>query len=297
MASRKGNKLDVNDPVRGNPDKNVQSKYDSDAAAAEAEADRMLNATDAAALDDTQTMQEADARREVPRMRTDSANPRKGRSLPNANETRGMLSSRMKKENAKTKGAWQSSLPGTRRQAISRVASDPQRLEDTNRVLRATHGTVSEAPPAIEKAIRRQDRAIQDYERINEREHVVYAVMKPPKDHGNSRNAVERRLNAMAEDKNSAPLAFDGYIPSSHSLGNLNPGPNDIVMEIRTRSGAYLGSSDTLPDADHIVGRGRSMRVSDVQDVEYIKPDGSTGRHRLVQLDDVTDDGRTTATR
>ena len=59
-------------------------------------------------------------------------------------------------------------------------------------------------------------------------------------------------------------------------------------MEIRTTSGAYLGTSDTTPDANHIIGRGRVLRPVSVQEAEFTRPDGSQGKRMVVQMEDVT---------
>ena len=59
-------------------------------------------------------------------------------------------------------------------------------------------------------------------------------------------------------------------------------------MEIRTKSGAYLGTSDTTPDASHLVGRGRVLRPVSVHEVSYVKPDNTRGTRTVVQMDDVT---------
>lgn len=249
----------------------------------------------AAALDETLSLREADARREVPRLRTDAANPNKDRSLPAPSAVRGMLSSNMKKDYNKGKKAWVSGLPKTRLNAMERTMTNRQHLETVNRGLNRHVGMKSELPGPVRKRVEHVDRAIQDFEQNNERRHVVYATLQAPKDHGNSRNALRRRLSQMSEDTSgNQTLTFDSYIPASHSLGNLNEGP-DIVMEIRTRSGAYLGTSDTTPNADHLVGRGRVLRPVGVHEVAYVKPDGSRGERWVVQMEDVTPEDRTTA--
>jgi hypothetical protein len=247
----------------------------------------------AAALDDTLTLSEADARREVPRLRTDAANPRMDRRLPGPGAERGMLSSNMKKRLNKGKVAWVGELPKTRLDAMRRTMTNRQQLEDVNRSLNGVVGMRSELPSNVRRRVARIDRAIQDFEQKNEGQHIVYTVLKPPREHGNSRNAMLDRLRAMSGNPD-ARLTFDGYIPATHSLGNISDGP-DVVMEIRTRSGAYLGTSDTTPDANHLIGRGRVLRPVSVQDVTYVKPDGDWEMRTVVQMEDVTEDGRTTA--
>ena len=169
-------------------------------------------------------------------------------------------------------------------------------LEGINRQLAAVTGLRSRLTPAAKRRIEAVDRAIQDFEVHNNRQHLVYATLLAPKNNDKDRAKLRGVLRSMAErpDDPRAAMTFDGYIPATHSLGNIGDG-DDVVMEIQTRSGAYLGSSDSLPDADHIVGRGRTLKPVGVRQVEVVKPDGSTGTRWVVQMTDVTDDGRTTA--
>lgn len=268
------------------------TEWASEAAEAEREEIRGEARATAAAMSETLSEREADARREVPRTITDAANPRKDRALPPPDAERRMLSSNMQKALNKQKVAWSNDLPKTRHAAVTRTVSSQKSLEGVNSALHDSVGVRSELRPATQRRVRELDRSIQDYERGNDRQHVVYSVLKSPKDHGNSRNALRRSLERMSndpDDDNPRSLTFDGYIPATHSLGNVPEG-DDIVMEVRTRSGAYLGSSDTTPNSDHIVGRGRVLRPVGVHEVTYVRPDGSNGTRTVVQMDDVTPD-------
>lgn len=262
--------------------------------AAQRDAARGETAATDAALSDTLTSREAAARQEVPRARTDAANPNKSRALPPPNAVRGMLSSNMKKDNNKSKRRWLENLPQTRLQAVSRTMTDRENLEGVNRALHSVVGRRSELTPAIRKRVEGVDRAIGDYERTNERQHLVYAVLKAPYPRASSRTALRNRLAEMAGrgdtkavGDSTRDLTFDGYVPATHSLGTIPDGP-DVVMEIRTRSGAYLGTSDTTPNADHIIGRGRVLRPVGVHEVPYIAEDGTRKTRYIVQMDDVT---------
>lgn len=261
-------------------------------AEAEREAIREETRTTAAALDESMTMREADARRDVPRLRTDAANPNMDRSLPAAGAVRGMLSSNRKKDYSKRKREWAQTLPKTRREAMTRTMTDRAALEGVNRALNNATGVKSELRPAVRHRVERIDAAISDFERTNPREHVVYATLKAPFDRQPSRDALRDRLERMAQS--GSTMTFDSYIPSTHSLGTVSETP-DIVMEIKTRSGAYLGSSDTTPNADHLIGRGRTLRPVAVTEATYVKPDGTRGSRIVVQMEDVTAETRTAA--
>lgn len=282
-----------NAPVDPSHTHEAKSEILSPADAVEAATDREENEFTAEALDETMTLSEADARREVPRLRDDNINSRKDKKLKGPAATRNMLSSRQKKEYSRTKNAWVKKIPNNRRIAVNQITNSPENLEQLNRALRDVHGTRSELPDGIHRHASNLDRAIQAYERTNDRQHIVYSTLRAPKEHGNSRVALRKWLESNSGDERG-DLTFDGYIPSTHSMGNINQ-EKDIVMEIRTRSGAYLGESDSTPNADHLMGRGRTLRPMAVNDVEYIDANGNTKTRTIVQMEDVTNDGRTTA--
>lgn len=286
----------VNPGVDSPPDEYTrQTEFASESAERERQDIRDDALATSEALYENMSDRSADARSEVPRTRTDSINPRKSRRLPSPSAERQMLSSNMKKEHNKTKRGWVEEMPKSHYQAMKRTMSNRQMLEGLNRELNGVVGMRSELPPATQRRVREIDRSIQSFEAQNEREHVVYTTLKSPKDHGNSRNALRRRLETMSEsqDSESSGITFDSYIPASHSIGTLSDGP-DMVMEIRTKSGAYLGTSDTTPDASHLVGRGRVLRPVSVHEASFVKPDGSRGSRTVVQMDDVTPDARQT---
>lgn len=294
MASRNGVNPNVDSPPEPHTRKTDWSSITEEEERANVRAEA---STAAAALDEIMSTREADARREVPRLRMDAANPNKNRSFPGPAQVRSMLSSNMKKDYSKHKRGWVDGLPKVRRNAVQRVMSDRDSLEGVNRALHQVVSQRSELPTNVRRRVEATDRAIQDFERTNERQHVVYATLQAPKAHGNSRTALRSRLMAMstmAGSEDAQGLTFDGYIPATHSLGNVTDGP-DIVMEIRTRSGAYLGSSDTTLNADHVVGRGRVLQPVGVHEVPYVMPDGSRSTRWVVQMDDVTPDQTTDA--
>lgn len=279
----------VNPNVDSEPeDYTRRSEFATDSAEREREDIREDARATAAALRENMSERTAEARSEVPSMRTDSINPRKSRRLPSPSAERQMLSSNMKKEYNKVKRGWVEQMPKSHYQAMKRTMSNRQMLEGVNRELNGVVGMRSELRPATQRRVREIDRSIQAFEATNEREHIVYTTLKSPKDHGNSRNALRSRLEAMAAEQDST-ITFDSYIPASHSIGTIQDGP-DIVMEIRTKSGAYLGTSDTTPDASHLVGRGRVLRPVSVHEASFVKPDGTRGTRTVVQMDDVTPD-------
>lgn len=277
-----------NAPVLDPENKGAQAEtLDPDDAAAQ-EATREAQRRENEALDAAVSMAQADAQREVPRLRTDSINPAMARQLP-GDEQRGMLSSRMQKSYSKNKRSWELGLPKTRRRALDNTMRDPGTLEGINRELREVQGGRSQLSPNVRRRVEAVDRAISDFERNNPREHIIYAPLRSPE--GMTQSEVMGALTAHQD----SPMTFDGYVPATHSLGNVGDS-QDVVMEIRTKSGAYLGTSDSTPDSSHIMGRGRTVRFVGARDVAYVRPDQSIGHRTIAQFEDITDDGRTTAT-
>lgn len=281
----------VNPNVDSEPEEYTRdTEFSTEAAEREREDVRQDARATAEALRENLSERTAEARMEVPTVRTESLNPRKSRRLPSPSSERQLLSSNMKKDYNKAKRGWVEGMPKSHYQAMKRTMSNRKTLEGVNRALNGAVGMRSELKPATQRRVREIDRAIQSFESANEREHIVYTTLKSPRDHGNSRNALRRRLEEMTQNGEGATITFDSYIPASHSMGTLQDGP-DIVMEVRTKSGAYLGTSDTTPDASHLVGRGRVLRPVSVHEASYVKADGTRGTRTVVQMDDVTPDG------
>lgn len=228
-----------------------------------------------------------DAERAVPRTRKDNANPRMNRALPSPDAKRPMTSSRRKKDYSAHKQSWKKNMAGTRARAVRQVLENQQELERVNDALRRVVGNRNALPKWSHELVSRTDRAIQDYERTNEREHIVYATLLSPAASDTSRTRLRQNLERMARQEKA--MTFDGYIPATHSMGNISDG-QDIVMEIQTRSGAYLGTSDSTPDANHVIGRGRRLQPVNVFEAEYDKPDGTTGKRWVVQMRDVSEE-------
>lgn len=232
---------------------------------------------------------QADAARATPRALEDAANPRMARELPAGGELRKNMTSRRKKDMAKHKREWSSSLAKTRFGAVKVATENYQRFEQLNEMLAATAGDPNNFSPSVRRQVRQLDLAIQDFERDNPREHIVYSPGFSPYEAGSSREAYLRRIQGVIDDDGT--MDFDRYIAADHSLSNLEEDfSSEIVFEIKTRSGAYVGSSDTLPDAMHILPRGRQLKPVAIQrDVPYVKADGTTGTwKRVVQFEDVT---------
>ena len=270
------------------PGQDVASEWRTPAAIADANAVRDANAADAALFAETMSPRSAASAAEVPITRLDAMNPRMDRAFPSRSAVREPVAHGRKKRLNRTKVEWQGTLSRRRTDVLRRAIRSRAALTGLGNALESVAGTRTALPAAISGRIHAVDGAIAEYEARNEGQHIVYATFRAPYDAGSSRAAVRNRIAAMIADPDRHhPLVADGYIPATHTLGNLADS-RDLVMEIRTRSGAYLGLSDSRPEADHLVGRGRHLKPVAMYEATYTRPDGTQGRRTIVQMDDVT---------
>ena len=130
-------------------------------------------------------------------------------------------------------------------------------------------------------------------ERANTREHTVYVAADMsglPGDTPQQKVATARRM----VDAGTGAYAVQGYMVGSLDMGEAVNEGNDaeIVLEVKTCSGVYLGNSDgSTRDATHLVGRNRYLMPYAVQEgVPYLRSDGTTGTRTVIQMQDVTPD-------
>ncbi len=219
----------------------------------------------------------------------DLGHPRKRRQLPGDGVTREPLSARQRKERSKARVSSQQTMPLVQLRAQKELVTRPERWRETNDLLSDNIGDVEALPEPDQQRVRRIDRAIQAYERRNDRGHVVYSAVRMP--HYINRSNLQGFLQ-----NNFAPgvrVAFDRYSHATHQLhetiGYVNdPDGRVAVFEIETRRGAYLGQSDRRDNTQHLLPRGLELEVVGVQRATYRTPSGATGTRMVVQLLDVT---------
>lgn len=235
------------------------------------------------------TRQQRDRERAMPRDVTGEVkHPRMERTLPAAGELRLPLSSRQRKARSVTKRAVQDRLPDTQYAAVSSLVGRPDRWQQLNDELSEATGDVQALSDTSRTTVQRVDRAVQAYERTNDRGHVVYSnVQLPPMiNHTNLPGFVQR---------NFAPgevLSFDRFTAGAHTMHELEP-VDDVagrtaVFEVQTRRGMYLGRSDSTDNTAHLLPRGLQLRVVGTHLASYQRPDGSTGQRHVIQLIDIT---------
>lgn len=293
MRSRRVDPDYVLDPDRGSSA--VASTKQAEALRPEVHSDRKDDRAGARELDQAVEQmpglnrQQRDRERAVPRDTTgELGHPRMARALPAAAEVRRPLSSRQRKARSVTKLAVQDRLPDTQHAALSRLVGQPQRWQDLNDALSDVTGDAQALEDDQRAAVQRVDRAVQAYERSNNRGHVVYAnVQMPP--------AINRsNLDPFVRHnfKTGTVLEFDRFTAGAHNLHQVEPGEQHAqrtaVFEIQTRRGMYLGRSDSVDDTAHLLPRGMRLRVAGTHLAHYQRPDGSTGQRHVIQLTDIT---------
>lgn len=251
------------------------------------EGQREITARQDELIDMLMPRRSAEAHREVPALNEDSINPRMDRQLPGPGVVRQPLSHHMKKDYNKSKESVIRRMSKTRYERVERMISDRTRFNETNEALTEALGRQSELRENTRRFVQSMDRACSTYEAENQRTHILYTTLEAPYDHGASRAALRRRLEEMIGEE-GAHLSFDGYIPATHSLAEV-PESREIVLEIRTRSGMYIGKSDSLPDANHLIGRGRKFAPvgQGFQEVEFVRPDGTRDSRLVYQIEDI----------
>lgn len=237
--------------------------------------------------------QQRDRERIMPRATTaELGHQRMQRPLPAPDQVRTPFSSRQKKARSKARLLTQESMPDAQYIAYRQLLTDPDRWRSMNDALSANTGDVQSLDERDQRELKRVDRAIQAYERNNDRGHVVYAnvAMPSPINHSNIRQFVGR--NFMPGDR----VEFDRYTYGTHQLHETSrdaagdTAGRVAVFEIQTRRGTYVGHSDSQDDTAHLLPRGMQFEVLGSHQATYQAPDGSTGTRTVIQLRDTTDE-------
>ncbi|ELB87474.1 hypothetical protein Rwratislav_39560 [Rhodococcus wratislaviensis IFP 2016] len=136
--------------------------------------------------------------------------------------------------------------------------------------------------------VQRIDRAIQTAERVNDRGHVVYCAARLP------HTVPASGTNLPAALQQGSMLDFDRFTMTTHTIHQLESDldSRDLVFEIETDRGMYLGRSDKVDDTAHLLPRGMRFEVVSAGQGRYRRPDGAIGRRMIVQLRDITGQGK-----
>ncbi|WP_301850992.1 hypothetical protein [Rhodococcus pyridinivorans] len=228
-----------------------------------------------------------DLERAYPRSAVRAVNPRKRRTLPIPDAIRLPPSSRQRKARSVAKHRAQSNLPRVQYKAMSTLITDPQTWIDVGETLTEVGGDAQLLDKKGRAYVQRIDRAIQAAERENDRGHVVYCAVSLPHEIPEEPNAMPSTLLPGAR------VEFDRFTMTSHAIHELDEviGEREVIFEMETSRGMYLGQSDSGDDTAHLLPRGMQWDVVGSHDGRYRKPDGTYGRCRIVQLRDVGEEG------
>jgi len=235
--------------------------------------------------------QQRDRERAMPRETTaDLRHPLMERKLPEPGTVRTSLSSRQRKARSVAKQATQDRWTQTQYETVARMVTDDGSWREVNDVLSENTGDVQALSDEQRTQVQRMDRAIQAYERNNDRGHVVYANVEMPT-MINSSNLEGFVRNNFGPGR---VLEFDRYTGGAHTMHQVETGAANAhrtaVFEIQTRRGLYLGRSDGVDDTTHVLPRGMQVQIVGSHWAKYQRPDGTQGRRHVIQLLDVTDD-------
>jgi len=257
-------------------------------------------AADRAGLRDLDAMMEAapglsrlqrDAQRIMPRPTPgEIPYPVMERRLPAPGQERRMLSGRQQKARNKTKRLVQNHMPKSQRDALRAIAQ-PSKWAEIGDALSDATGDIEALRADQQLVVKRVDRAIQAYERANDRGHVVYANVQMPKFVNHS----SLLPYSIDQFRPGDVIAFDRYTGSHHSLAEVSSTPDPsgriAVFEIQTRRGMYVGHSEGVDSTGHILPRAMELQVIGVHPATYRRRDGSTGSRIVIQLTDTEGPG------
>lgn len=238
--------------------------------------------------DGAYTRARKDLERAYPRSTVREVNERKRRTLPIPDAIRLPPSSRQRKARSVSKHRAQSNLPRVQYKAMSGLISDPQTWVGVGSALTEVGGDVQLLDERDRAHVQRIDRAIQTAERENDRGHVVYCAVSLPHDPPDEAKNLPSTLQAGSQ------IEFDRYTMTTHAIHELEEvvGNREVIFEMETTRGMYLGRSDSGDDTAHLLPRGMQWEVVGSHDGRYRRPDGSYGRCRIVQLRDFGEEQR-----
>lgn len=198
--------------------------------------------------------------------------------LPAREEFREALSGRQRKIRSTVKNQVMASAPASQHAAIASMltADDPREWRRVNEGLHHAAGNVQELTDADRAKVQRVDRAIQSYERLNNRTHRVYVAVKLPDNHRD----VGKPEDLPANLQPGSTVVFDQFTLTRHNL-HETPGHDSsrhVVFEVVTSRGMYLGRSDSVEDTTHLLPRGMQFDVASAEHVAYATRDGFNER-------------------
>ena len=204
--------------------------------------------------------------------------------LPAREEFREALSGRQRKIRSTVKNQVMAAAPASQHQVIRSmlVDEDPGEWRRINGALHHNAGDVQQLADKDRRKVQRLDRAIQSYERLNDRTHRVYVAVRLPDTHRD----VVKPEDLPANLQPGATVAFDQFTLTRHNL-HETPGHDSsrhVVFEVVTSRGMYLGRSDSVEDTTHLLPRGMQFDVASADHVAYATQSGGFNERVVLQL-------------
>lgn len=210
--------------------------------------DRMVEAGDF-------TRARKDLERAFPRPAVTRVNERKRRALPIPDAIRLPPSSRQRKARSVAKNAAQDQLPTIGYKAVVSLVSEKATWMTVGSALTAARGDAQGLDERTRSQVQRIDRAIQAAERGNDRGHVVYCAVSVP------HSLPEQPANLPRALQPGSRIEFDRFTMATHAIHELDPvvGDREVIFEMETARGMYLGGSDSVDDTSHLLPRGDAL--------------------------------------
>ncbi|MFF0818618.1 hypothetical protein ACFYVR_26245 [Rhodococcus sp. NPDC003318] len=204
--------------------------------------------------------------------------------LPIPDSIRQPPSARQRKARSRAKNITQDRLPAIGYHELTRLVEQEQEWSLIGSALSDARGDAQVLEDRTRVRVQRLDRAIQAGERAGDRGHIVYCAARLP------HPVPVSALNLPSELTSGARLDFDRFTMTVHAIHELDETmtDRDVVFEIDTDRGMYLGRSDKIDDTAHLLPRGMRFEVVSAGEGRYRRPDGTVGRRMIVQLRDIT---------
>lgn len=224
------------------------------------------------------TRRQKDANRVFPREGTKRVNPRKRREFLHRDEVRLPVSRRQRRERSKVLLATQQRMTRAQARDLREIAAGGRLWHRLNDQLSDNTGDIDAFSDRDRARVRRLDRAIRQYEEVNDRNHVVYSALDLPE-------------GFTASDlKAGDTLGFDRFTVARHNIHEV-PGDSSstCVVEISTPRGMYLAVPGDRHTA-HMLPRGMRFTVGETYDAHWRDANGNEGVRSVVRLHVVEED-------
>lgn len=204
--------------------------------------------------------------------------------LPSREEFRETLSGRQRKLRSAVKNKVMAGAPASQHAAIGSMlaAEDPTEWRRINGGLHHAAGDVQQLADTDRAKVQRLDRAIQSYERLNDRTHRVYVAVDLP----DTVADVTKPEDLPDSLEPGSTIAFDQFTLTRHNLHETprHDSARHVVFEVVTSRGMYLGRSDSVEDTTHLLPRGMQFDVAAVDHVAYATQSGGFNERLVIQL-------------